>query len=54
MRQAVVIIHSIGEQLPMSTLRGFVEAVVKHSREALRLKRLSTINKRLEIGKQHR
>lgn len=30
MRQAVVIIHGIGEQLPMSTLRGFVEAVVKH------------------------
>ena len=28
MRQAVVIIHGIGEQLPMSTLRRFVEAVV--------------------------
>ena len=29
MRQAVVIIHGIGEQLPMETLRGFVKAVVE-------------------------
>jgi hypothetical protein len=29
MRQAVVIIHGIGEQLPMETLRGFVTAVVE-------------------------
>lgn len=28
MKQAVVIIHGIGEQQPMDTLRGFVEAVV--------------------------
>ena len=30
MRQAVVIIHGIGEQKPMSTLRGFVDSLVKH------------------------
>lgn len=30
MRQAVVIIHGIGEQKPMSTLRGFVDTLVKH------------------------
>jgi hypothetical protein len=29
MRQAVVIIHGIGEQWPMETLRGFVKAVLK-------------------------
>ena len=29
MRQAVVIIHGIGEQQPMSTLRRFVKAVLK-------------------------
>src|SRR4051812_44505390 len=28
MRQAVVLIHGIGEQRPMSTSRGFVEAVL--------------------------
>jgi hypothetical protein len=27
MKQAVVLIHGIGEQVPMDTLRGFVEAV---------------------------
>ena len=27
MKQAVVLIHGIGEQVPMATLRGFVEAV---------------------------
>jgi hypothetical protein len=31
MRQAVVIIHGIGEQLPMSTLRRFVAAVIEGS-----------------------
>ncbi len=30
MRQAVIIIHGIGEQKPMSTLRGFVESIVKY------------------------
>jgi len=30
MRQAVVIIHGIGEQKPMSTLRGFVDTLVKY------------------------
>lgn len=30
MRQAVVIIHGIGEQTPMSTLRGFVDTLVKY------------------------
>ena len=30
MRQAVVIIHGMGEQKPMSTLRGFVDTLVKH------------------------
>jgi len=29
MRQAVVLIHGIGEQRPMSTVRGFVESVLK-------------------------
>lgn len=33
-RQAVVIIHGIGEQLPMQTLRGFVQAVVGGGRDA--------------------
>jgi len=28
MKQAVVVIHGIGEQRPMDTLRGFVEAVI--------------------------
>jgi hypothetical protein len=28
-RQAVVIIHGIGEQTPMATLRGFVRAVTE-------------------------
>jgi hypothetical protein len=28
MRQAVVVIHGIGEQRPMDTVRGFVKAVV--------------------------
>ena len=27
MKQAVVVIHGIGEQRPMDTLRGFVEAM---------------------------
>lgn len=31
MRQAVVLIHGIGEQRPMSTARGFVEAVLQAS-----------------------
>jgi hypothetical protein len=31
-RQAVVVIHGIGEQLPMETLRGFVEAVTPDAR----------------------
>ena len=26
MKQAVVLIHGVGEQIPMDTLRGFVEA----------------------------
>ncbi len=30
MRQAVVIIHGMGEQKPMSTLRGFVDSLTKH------------------------
>ena len=30
MRQAVVIIHGMGEQKPMSTLRGFIDSLVKH------------------------
>lgn len=32
MRQAVVVIHGIGEQIPMATLRGFVDAVWTHDR----------------------
>lgn len=28
MKQAVVVIHGIGEQRPMDTLRGFVEAMI--------------------------
>jgi hypothetical protein len=28
MRQAVVLIHGIGEQKPMSTVRGFVKAIL--------------------------
>ena len=30
MRQAVVIIHGIGEQKPMSTLKGFIDTIVKY------------------------
>ena len=29
MKQAVVVIHGIGEQRPMDTLRGFVEPALK-------------------------
>ena len=32
MRQAVIVIHGIGEQRPMSTLRGFVDAVIAPER----------------------
>lgn len=28
MKQAVLIIHGIGEQKPMDTLRGFVDAII--------------------------
>jgi hypothetical protein len=33
MRQAVVIIHGIGDQRPMTTLREFVKGVVEHSKK---------------------
>lgn len=32
MKQAVVLIHGIGEQKPMETVRGFVESVYCHHR----------------------
>jgi hypothetical protein len=37
LRQAVVIIHGMGEQKPMETLRGFVAAVLSQARPAPRL-----------------
>src|SRR2546426_2542081 len=36
MRQAVVVIHGVGEQRPMSTLRGFVASVLRVSEESSR------------------
>lgn len=37
MRQAVVIIHGIGEQKPMSTLRGFVKSILSVERKVLNI-----------------
>lgn len=37
MRQAIVIIHGIGEQRPMTTLRGFVKSILAVEKEVLNL-----------------
>ena len=53
MKQAVVIIHGIGEQLPMSTLRGFAAAVLPNEQVhigQLRIRPLRELDRRVLKG----